>query len=847
MSVREVPSKRSSDSTADGGGLQATPPQMPLTVAHVIHSLAPGGAEAVLVELARAAASARLRVIVVGLSDTHTPTGVDRRVVPQLRDQGVTVHELHAGRYDIKAAFALAKLLRVEGVEIVHTHMKHADVVGGIAARLAGVPSVSTLHVIDVPTSRAHRLRVETAVLARRRLSSSVIALSDAQMRWYRQYAGADAPITLLPNGVTEPVVTGDTASVRAEVGVPRGAVLGLCVGLMRPEKGHACLLEAVRKLPADLPFVLGMAGDGPLLDDVRAAVAADSALAERVRILGFRHDVADLIAASDFVVQPSLEDALPTALISALAAARPIVATEVGGIPDIVLPGCGFLVEPGSAGALSEGISRMVGLIHGHSPTVDLMRSAARERYETRFSADVWVRSLRSVYEEAIGWHRAAENPPAPKSSGVDVGRRPHAVPRAANTETTTSGPIRIALVQFSPSGGLFQFSVQLGEALARGGDSVDLITGPSPELTAREQGCRVRSILPTWHPAAGGAVPEWWRRLRRGIRAAQYTAAWGILVAHLVRSRPDAVVWSDWQFPIDGWGVHLVRKALPDSVLALMAHEPCPLAEQPGNEGLYKTSGLTTRALTTAYADLDIAFVLGQSAKRMLEDSWPVTPPVCVISHPDNDLVASEDISDADTTAPVALSFGTITAYKGIDVLCQAWPTVRSQVPEAELIIAGAVGADVGRPRLTADLAALEGVEMHLDYVPMQEVPSYFERARCVVLPYKRSSQSGVAHLAHTLRRPVIASSVGDIPAVIRSEETGLLVPPSDPEALAKAIVRLLTEPQTARRMGEAGALALAAGSSWEKAATQVKHALANTARRMGQKHSPTWLQPG
>ena len=67
-----------------------------------------------------------------------------------------------------------------------------------------------------------------------------------------------------------------------------------------------------------------------------------------------------NLIAASDFVVQPSLEDALPTALISALAAARPIVATNVGGIPDIVRPGCGLLVEPGRPSALSDGIAQM-------------------------------------------------------------------------------------------------------------------------------------------------------------------------------------------------------------------------------------------------------------------------------------------------------------------------------------------------------------------------------------------------------------------------------------------------------------------------------------------------------
>jgi glycosyltransferase involved in cell wall biosynthesis len=378
-----------------------------LTVAHVIHSLGAGGAEAVLGELARAAPSAGMRPIIVGLSDARLGTGVDRRGVSQLREHGATVYEMHGARYSPGQAVTLARLLRDERVDIVHTHLKHADVVGGVAARLARLPSVSTLHVIDVPASWADRLRVEAAVLARRRLSSAVIALSSEQRRWYCQYAGADAPITVLPNGVAEPNVTQDRASTRDQLGVPADAVFALSVSLMRPEKGHADLLEAIRELPDDLPLVLAMAGDGPLLESVRATVDSDPDLRKRARILGYRRDVANLLAACDFVVQPSLEDALPTALISALAAGRPIVGTNVGGIPDIVAPGCGFLVDAGHPSALSDGIARMARLIHTDASALEAMRRVARERYESYFSADVWVQNLRSVYEEALNIRR--------------------------------------------------------------------------------------------------------------------------------------------------------------------------------------------------------------------------------------------------------------------------------------------------------------------------------------------------------------------------------------------------------------------------------------------------------
>lgn len=374
-----------------------------LTVAQVIHSLGSGGAEAMLVELAGVARSAGLRLIVIGLSDARSADGVDNRVVPKLRELGATVYEMHTARYDFSAAFGLAKILRDERVDIVHTHLKHADVVGGAAALLASIPSISTLHVIDIPTTRMHHARVKFGLFARQRLSSNVIALSGAQRKWYDELGGDESSIVVLPNGIGEPAVEADRVALRAELDVPDGSLLAVCVSLMRPEKGHADLVEAVRLLPADLPLVVAMAGDGPLLAGMRTTVESDPSLRQRIRVLGFRSDVADLIHASDFIVHPSLEDALPTALISALAGAKPIVATNVGGIPDIVGPGCGILVQSGDPAALSSGIAEMASAVMHDSTVFADMRQAARDRYESNFSAQVWVKSLRGVYQRAI------------------------------------------------------------------------------------------------------------------------------------------------------------------------------------------------------------------------------------------------------------------------------------------------------------------------------------------------------------------------------------------------------------------------------------------------------------
>lgn len=774
----------------------------PLTVAHVIHSLGAGGAESMLTEFAAVAGSAELRVVVVGLSDARNGADVDNRIATRLRELGATVYEMHAGRYDPRAAIRLATVLKSEQVEVVHTHLKHADIVGGVAARLAGVPTLSTLHVIDAATSVMQRLRVRAAVIARRTLAGTVIVLSEAQRRWYTDQAGPGVPIRLLPNGINRSKPRRSRAAIRSEIGVADDVALALCASLMRPEKGHADLLDALRGLPAELPLVVALAGDGPLFDDIASTVATDPALNARTRVLGYRHDIADLLAGCDFVIQPSREDALPTALISALAAGKPIVGTDVGGIPDIAAPGCGTLVQAQRPAELRDAIEQMTTTVLGDDAAVARYRRATRDRYRECFSAEVWVTALRREYERAIG--------------------------------TRLSSTRRFALVEFPPAGGLYQFALQLGEGLARAGRRVEVITGPNPELDSREPGCDVVSILPTWHPAGGAAVPEWLRRLRRITRGGRHIAAWSVLIVYLSRTRPDVVLWSAWRFPIDGWGVRVVRRVLPRAVLGLVAHEPRPLTEQPGADGLYKSSRITTGAFAAAYAELDVAFVLGESARAALTDLWPIRAEVHVIPHGDEGILASAPIGDASGTDPVVLAFGTITAYKGIDTLCRAWPLVRAEVPDARLVIAGAVSADVDAAGLRSEALRLPGVDLRMGYVPVDDVAGYFARARCVVLPYKRGSQSGVAHLAHTMGRPVVATRVGDIPDVVDDEVSGLLVEPECPHALARALVRLLKDPATAGRLGAQGARNLGDRASWDEVAARLEKGLPPVAVR-------------
>ncbi len=381
------------------------------------------------------------------------------------------------------------------------------------------------------------------------------------------------------------------------------------------------------------------------------------------------------------------------------------------------------------------------------------------------------------------------------------------------------------MAFVEFTPSGGLFQFSAQLGEAMAAGGDEVHLLTGADPELASGHPDFHVRPVLRSWHPADHEAVHPLRRKVRRAGRAGLRLLSWFQVLGHLRRMAPDVVIWSSWRFSMDALGVLAVDRILPRAALSIVAHEP--RLRRRGDTTADKRGPLLDRVLERAWQAMDAVFVLGTEARERVLERWEPGGPVIVIPHGDEAALRGPDpVPPAGSTGPVVLFFGSFTAYKGIDVLLDAVPVVRREVPDARFVVAGAV-AGVDLPALQARATELD-VDIRAGYVPKDGVATLFGTARVVVIPYRRATQSGVVHLAYTFERPVVATAVGDIPAVVQDGETGILVPPADPEALAGGLVTLLGDADRAERMGMAGAKWLAAESSWARVASAVHGAV-------------------
>jgi glycosyltransferase involved in cell wall biosynthesis len=163
--------------------------------------------------------------------------------------------------------------------------------------------------------------------------------------------------------------------------------------------------------------------------------------------------------------------------------------------------------------------------------------------------------------------------------------------------------------------------------------------------------------------------------------------------------------------------------------------------------------------------------------------------------------------------------LFFGRWSHYKGMDVLIDAEPLIARRVPNIRIILAGegALSFHELQPRIQNPAH----FEIKNYAIPDDEVPELFRKADVVVFPYRQAAQSGPLHIAGIFARPIVATNVGALPEVVKHQQTGLLVPPDDPEKLADAVSELLLDREKAARLGEAARRSMAAEESMERVA--------------------------
>jgi glycosyltransferase involved in cell wall biosynthesis len=375
----------------------------------------------------------------------------------------------------------------------------------------------------------------------------------------------------------------------------------------------------------------------------------------------------------------------------------------------------------------------------------------------------------------------------------------------------------------------------VQLGDALARRGNDVDLITPRGNELADREVAARMRTVLT---PPLAKPVPARTRLgyyARRAGVATRLALTWVRAVREVRRrDRYDAVILnSDLTLPPATLGATVIASGRRPAVVADICHNVRIYNRQGGD--LTVESTRAEALLRRLFPRFDVVFVHGERSRHEFEEHWPPSS-LAVIPHGD------ERIFGDDPPPPAGeeriLFFGDLRKVKGLDVLMDAFDLLAERRPSARLTIAGTPAPSDYDPRPMLDWArGHDGrVEVIDRYVEMEEVRELFGRARVVVTPYLIGYQSGVIHLAMTMARAVVTSDVGDLGTVVRDGETGRLVPPSDAEALADALEQVVSDPELAARLGAAGRERVLGDSSWEEVAEQVEEALRQAAASGG-----------
>jgi glycosyltransferase involved in cell wall biosynthesis len=359
----------------------------------VLHVLAPmreGGLERVvtMMSVGQKANSVHVAAVVEpGTADRHP-------FIEQLEVLGVPTTRIVVGaRSYLREYRSLSALVACLQPDVVHTHGYRADVIGGSVARAHHVPTVSTVHGFTGGGSR-NRLYERVQSLALRR-ADAVIAVSAPLVLRLTEGGIPPGKIHCVPNGFAQAVDTLTRAAARKRLDIKPDALVAGWVGRLSREKGADVMLRALAE--ADPRWHLSFIGEGDEFDRLRQQ-AATLRIADRIAWHGHIANAGSLLAAFDAFVLSSRTEGTPIALFEAMNAGVPIVATRVGGVPDVVSSSHALLVPAEQPGKIAQALSEIE-----RDPSAAIDRSMrARKRLLDSFSLATWLGAIDAVYAAA-------------------------------------------------------------------------------------------------------------------------------------------------------------------------------------------------------------------------------------------------------------------------------------------------------------------------------------------------------------------------------------------------------------------------------------------------------------
>jgi len=371
----------------------------PITILHLAGSGGWAGGETYLMMLAQGLDRSRFKLVVIvpergALADNLQAEGIETLIMDMDRLGSVA------------PIFRLRSLLHARRPAILQTHGARANFYGRVAGRLAGTPVIiSTIHnsLYDYPVGPLRRWIYLALDRLSARLAHCILCVAESHRReLITRYRLPPEQVVTIPNGVDIkrycPAASVRTA--RQGLGICHESIVIGIIGRLTPQKGHCFLLHALCDLSRDCPGLRCLVvGDGELHKDL-TDLAVRLGIRDRCLFLGARDDVPTILAALDILVVPSLSEGMPYVVLEGMAMARPVVATAVNGIPEVIQDHLtGRLVPRKDPKALADAIRALL----ADPPAAAAMGRAARRRVEESFSAEQWIKRMETFYFDQL------------------------------------------------------------------------------------------------------------------------------------------------------------------------------------------------------------------------------------------------------------------------------------------------------------------------------------------------------------------------------------------------------------------------------------------------------------
>ena len=558
-----------------------------------------------------------------------------------------------------------------------------------------------------------------------------------------------ESKVRLIYNGIELPdLPTRDEA--RRELGLAPDAFVGVVVANLIKYKGHQDLIKGLAQVARQLPssWRVLLAGRDEGLRPKLQSLAGELGIASNIQFLGERPNILSLLAAADFSALSSHEEGFSNVILESMAAALPLVVTQVGGNPEAVLDEqTGLVVPPKDPDALGRAIARLAG-----DPALRTrLGRAGKARVEQEFSLARCVQLHSELYDELV--LKAQRRTPKFRS-------------KIQPKKTVQNRPLMLAY--WGRYGGLPQLTLELGRASKR----LDQLSDTTISVSAMNELFKEYEIfgeaifkVDTYATPIGSLDPVALIKLRRAV--------WARLAEDGTRFFVNLMphVWSPVVTPM------LRQAGIRHTVII---HDADPhLGDRTAliNRWLLREAKLADRVVTLTKS----------VAERLVESNVVAEDKISVLFHP-NLTYANDSISNGQKPSPLRLLFfGRILPYKGLSNFVSAVEVLRGANVPLTVGIFGAGDLNSERTRLEA-----LGAEIVNRWIPAQEIGGILARHDVVVVSHTKASQSGVIAAAHGAGVPVVCTPVGGLVEQVVPDITGLVASDGSPEALAGAIRR-------------------------------------------------------